>query len=339
MTVIGITSDHDSSDDEVDFTPTVDIASLPAVVQGRLKALKNLQLKTVQAECQYYKEVHQLDVKFQQQYDEINQKRLTIINGSYEPSGVELEWKDKEEEKDEEVDLEKKVAAIKLDMDENTKGIPKFWMYVMKNANDESLMGLLEDHDEAVLEYLNNITVALNQPKNTGFTLSFHFAENPFFTNSVLTKSYTLREDPDPESPLEFDGPEIISCTGCTIDWKAGKDVTKTTVKVKKLKARKGARCCPDKVAKCCTDKDVTKEVEADSFFSFFSPPKINESGDEDDLDDEERATLAMDFDVGFAIKEKIIPRAVLYFTGEAFDDDDDEFEDLDTEEEGSDED
>ena len=43
-----------------------------------------------QAECQYYKEVHQLDVKFQQQYDEINQKRLTIINGSYEPSGVEV---------------------------------------------------------------------------------------------------------------------------------------------------------------------------------------------------------------------------------------------------------
>ena len=33
MTVTGITSDHDSSDDEVDFTPTVDIASLPAVVQ------------------------------------------------------------------------------------------------------------------------------------------------------------------------------------------------------------------------------------------------------------------------------------------------------------------
>ena len=34
---------------------------------------------------------------------------------------------------------------------------------------------------------------------------------------------------------------------------------------------------------------------------------------------------MSMDFDVGYAIKEKIIPRAVLYFTGEIFEDDDDE--------------
>ena len=41
---------------------------------------------------------------------------------------------------------------------------------------------------------------------------------------------------------------------------------------------------------------------------------------------------LAIDFDVGFAIKEKIIPRAVLYFTGEILEDDED-FEDIDSDE------
>ena len=41
-------------------------------------------------------------------------------------------------------------------------------------------------------------------------------------------------------------------------------------------------------------------------------------------MSDENRATLAIDFDVGFAIKEKIVPRAVLYFTGEILEDDDD---------------
>jgi len=315
-------SDSDS-DDEVEFNPTVDIDSLPAVVQGRIRALKNLQMETVKVECEYYKEVHGLDIKFQERYDAINKRRAAILNGSYEPSGAELEWKDAkdDDEKDEEEELENKIAGIKLDMDENTKGIPKFWMYALKSANDEALLGLIEDHDEPVLEYLNDITVVLNQPNNSGFTLSFHFDENPYFSNSVLTKAYILREDPDPESPLEYDGPEIISCSGCSIDWKPGKDVTKATVKVKKLKSRKSGS----------PDKKITKEVEADSFFKFFSPPQINEAGDEDELSDEERTTLAMDFDIGFAIKEKIIPRAVLYFTGEAFDDDDEDFEDVET--------
>lgn len=49
-------------------------------------------------------------------------------------------------------------------------------------------------------------------------------------------------------------------------------------------------------------------------------------------MSDENRATLAIDFDVGFAIKEKIVPRAVLYFTGEILEDDED-FEDVDSDE------
>lgn len=311
-----------SSDGEVDFRPAIDVESLPQVVRNRVNALKNLQFKTVQAECEYYKEVHQLDLKYQKQYDEINAQRNKIIEGNYEPSGAEIEWKEKE--KDAEEELSNGVAKITIDgMDENTKGIPKFWMYALKNANEDSLMGLLEDEDEPVLEHLTNITVNLNEPVNNGFTLNFHFSENPFFTNSVLTKVYKLRDEPDPDCPLEYDGPEIIDVQGCKIDWKEGKDLTKRTVKVKKLKERKGPKGSPA--------KDVTKEVQADSFFTFFSPPQVVE-GKEEELTDEDRAVIAMDFDVGFAIKEKVIPRAVLYFTGEAFDEDDDEYEDVDTE-------
>jgi len=302
-------SDTMSSDGEVDFKPSLDVSHLPQVVQNRVKALKNIQLDTVKAECEYYKEVHELDLKYQKIYDEINKKRACVLSGDHEPSGAEIEWKEPSKDEDSDVDVVTNgVDKIDLGMDENTKGIPKFWMYTLKNANDEALLGMVEPHDEPVLEYLTDITVTLNQPKNNGFTLHFLFSENPYFTNTVLDKMYKLREDLDPESPLEFDGPEIIDCTGCPIEWKEDKDVTKMLV----------------------------KEVKADSFFNFFSPPIIP-NGKEMDMTDEDRSILARDFDVGFAIKEKIIPRAVLYFTGEAFDDDDDEFEDCDTEEEESD--
>merc|ERR1712107_81339 len=143
----------------------------------------------------------------------------------------------------------------------------------------------------------------------------------------------------------EYDGPEIVSCTGCTIDWKAGKDVTATTVKVKTLSGKKGKSGV--------SPKKITKEVKADSFFNFFSPPAMKEDGElENDEDQVQKkfpekifspipilygilikATLAVDFDVGFAIKEKVIPRAVLYFTGDIFGSDDDEdFEDCEDE-------
>lgn len=46
------------------------------------------------------------------------------------------------------------------------------------------------------------------------FTLEFHFEANEFFTNTVLTKTYKMRSEPDESDPFSFDGPEIMSCTG-----------------------------------------------------------------------------------------------------------------------------
>jgi len=322
------------SEDEQEFKPSLDISVLPIVVKNRVKALKKLQFDTINAEAEYYKEVHALDVKYQKLYDTINVKRTGVIKGDHEPAGAEIDWPSDEEEEDTdkkkpEEELANSIEKMTLkDYNENTKGIPKFWLHTLKNANEEALMGLIEPHDEALLEFLTDITVCLNEPKNTGFTLSFHFATNPFFSNSTLTKEYQLRDGPDSESPLEYDGPEIFRCKGCKIDWLEGKDVTQKTVKIKKIKARKGATGLPEKA--------VTKEVPADSFFTFFSPPDVPEDP-KAEVNDDDRAILAVDFDVGFSIKEKIIPRAVLYFTGDLFEDDD-EFEDCDTEEEDDEE-
>ena len=40
-------------------------------------------------------------------------------------------------------------------------------------------------------------------------------------------------------------------------------------------------------------------------------------------LDDQVQALLTADFEIGHYIRERIVPRAVLFFTGEALDDDD----------------
>lgn len=81
----------------------------------------------------------------------------------------------------------------------------------------------------------------------------------------------------------------------------------------------------------------VKKTVPTDSFFNFFSPPKPPADDDEEIAEDiEER--LELDYSIGEDIKEKLIPRAVDWFTGEALqhegilgdDLDENEFEDDD---------
>ena len=48
--------------------------------------------------------------------------------------------------------------------------------------------------------------------------------------------------------------------------------------------------------------------------------------------DEETRELLVSDFDIGETLRHSVIPRAVIYFTGEGIEDDDDYDEDMDEE-------
>lgn len=76
----------------------------------------------------------------------------------------------------------------------------------------------------------------------------------------------------------------------------------------------------------------VKKSVPTESFFNFFSPPKPPREDDEDDEDVEIASDiedrLELDYQLGEDIKEKLIPRAIDWFTGEAL-----AFEELDDDE------
>jgi nucleosome assembly protein 1-like 1 len=82
----------------------------------------------------------------------------------------------------------------------------------------------------------------------------------------------------------------------------------------------------------------VKKTVPTESFFNFFDPP--NPPQDEDDASSDIEERLELDYQLGEDIKEKLIPRAIDWFTGEALqyenleDFDEGEFEDEDDEDE-----
>lgn len=95
------------------------------------------------------------------------------------------------------------------DFDENTKGIPEFWLTIFKNV--DLLAEMVQDYDEPILKHLTDIQLKFHD-EPMGFTLEFYFTENEYFTNKVLTKYYEMKCVPDKDDPFGFEGPEIFKC-------------------------------------------------------------------------------------------------------------------------------
>lgn len=313
-------------------TPSGYIQALPAPVKRRIKALKKYQLEATKIEAEFYKELHLLECKYHTSYLPFHEKRKAILLGQYEPTDEESLWpSDDEKDEDELAEELKQKAKLETDkkgeihdMDENTKGIPEFWLTVFKNV--EMLAEMVQDNDEPILRHLEDITLKLLESDPMGFVLEFHFSANDYFSNTFLTKHYEMKCSPDEQDPFSFEGPEIFKCKGCTIDWKKGKNVTVKVIKKKQKHKSRGAV------------RTVTKTVQNDSFFNFFNPPSVPDDP-EAELDEDTQAILTADFEIGHYFRERIIPRAVLYFTGEALEEDDFEEEEGEEGEEGEDED
>lgn len=193
-------------------------------------------------------------------------------------------------------------------------GIPEFWTTVLLKC--DTTAELIKDKDLEVLKFLQDVQSEnlFEDGAPRGFKLSFQFAENPFFTNKVLEKAYFMV--PDEDGVLE-------KATGTKIEWNTGKDVT---VKIMKKKPKKGGKDA----------KPQIKTEKIESFFNFFSPPEV--PGEDDEVDEETmeelQALIEADYEVGATIKEKLIGKAVSWYTGAAiedepyyFGDDDDDFE------------
>lgn len=286
------------------------IENLPKEVKRRIRALKKLQHKMHMIEGTFHEELHELECRLAKNLEPLREQRYNILNGNVEPTDSDCDWPtDNEDNEEESKEKENKEEPAP---EEKVTGVPSFWLTIFKNV--PLLNEMLQEHDEPILESLTDIRVVMRDIANPGFTLEFVFAENEYFTNTILNKDYTLCIKPDDKDSLVYEGAEIVACKGCEIDWKKDKNVTVKVVRKTQKHKSHGSR------------RTVTKTVKRDSFFNFFDPPKHTE--DEDEANEEETdMLLASDYEVGHFIRERLIPRAVLYFTGEALEDDGDDEE------------
>ncbi|CAN0890348.1 Nucleosome assembly protein 1;3 [Linum grandiflorum] len=160
----------------------------------------------------------------------------------------------------------------------------------MKNNNIISKK--IKAKDEEALMLLKDIKCSRlldegNQPEysNKGFRLDFEFDPNPYFKDSVLSKTYHMTYEPS-----DYNEPLVERAVGTQIKWYPEKE-------------------------------------DYGSFFGFFKPPQIPHNYEQ--LDEEGaydlQTDMERDYDLGCTFRDKIIPHAVSWYTGEAAVDSNDE--------------
>lgn len=180
-------------------------------------------------------------------------------------------------------------------------GIPAFWLTAMSNS--EAVNSLIMEKDRDALSHLVDVRKTfVDEDPEKGDRLVFYFSPNEYFTNATLTKEYHTEYDE------EHGEMRIADVVGCTIDWKSPKKNLTVTVKQKKQRNKKSGQM-----------RVVEREEPCESFFNFFSPPTQKDGDEEEDEEDDFfEQEMEMDVEVGTALLEAVVPRAIFYYTGEA---------------------
>lgn len=267
------------------------LESLPAPVRARIAHLETLQETADELEEKFEEEVRALEARFKAELAPLLEQRRAVVAGEAEAPGAAE-------------------AAAEGEAADTPAGVPDFWLIALRTH--PALEELITDKDAEVLEHLVDVRaddVVDADGDDAGFALTFVFRENPFFTNTELSVSYSLSEDGGYMQVLGIDG--------TAINWRSDdKDVT---VKKMKRKPKPGSKA-----------KALTKLEPVDSFFRWIGePPAVPEGGiggadegEEEEEEDEEREALREDVErhvaVGEALKAEVVPNAVKWFTGEA---------------------
>lgn len=315
------------------------IDSLPQQVKLRISGLKAVQQQHLRVEAEFQKELLELEKRFYKKFEPLYERRRKIVCGDEEPTAQEIaegEALAEHDSGDEDDDPEEKETELADETaDDGEIGIPNFWLTALENLS--SVSETITDRDAEVLEYLSDIR--MQYLETPGYELIFEFRENPFFSNKTLTKTYHYQAE------LGYSGDFVYDhADGCEISWHSKENNVTMTIERRKQRNRNTKQT-----------RTIEKLTPTESFFNFFDPPKPpkkeeddeedeeagGEEAEEDDGELEER--LELDYHLGEEIKDRLIPRAVDWFTGDAVDFDysnqfDDEEQEEGDAEEGSEE-
>ena len=309
------------------------VESLPKDVKNRVYSLSSLQTELFNLEKNFQIEMFELEEKYNKLYRPLMDRRYGITKGEIQPTeeeiakGRELVGEEDEDEEEEEEE------------EEHIEGIPSFWLTALENLPIVS--ETITDRDAEVLEYLTDISMEYISEGQPGFQLIFKFdsLKNPFFKKEQIIKKYYYQSELGYSGDFVYDHAE-----GETIDWISHEQNVTVNVEQKKQRNKNTKQV-----------RTVERMTPCESFFNFFDPPvaptedenKAEEDEEEEDIDEELESRLALDYSIGEQLKDKLIPRAIDWFTGAAlefeFVDDQDEFEegeeDYDEEQDGDDDD
>eukprot|EP01088_Endostelium_zonatum_P000348 TRINITY_DN10632_c0_g1_i1.p1 TRINITY_DN10632_c0_g1~~TRINITY_DN10632_c0_g1_i1.p1 ORF type:complete len:432 (-),score=183.58 TRINITY_DN10632_c0_g1_i1:45-1340(-) len=259
------------------------IDSLPPIVQYRIQYLRELNEETEVLDRQMEAEIRAIELKYQELNRPIYLKRRQVISGEVDPqlkpvtdSTPSTTTTSSSTTGEEAADAPHKFASGRPENPENIKGIPEFWLTSLKNT--PIFEDAITPDDEEALKFLVDITAELLPEEPNSFRLDFHFATNPFFSNTTLSKTYHMNAEDDSQMCESIDATKV--------EWSKGKDLVK---------------------------KQVGEICDGGSFFMFFNPPNIPEEGEEEEGDIER---VEMDFTMANTIRE-MVPSALETYLGE----------------------
>lgn len=172
---------------------------------------------------------------------------------------------------------------------DHVKNLPGFWLKVLQQS--QGVSSFIFEQDVPLLQQLVDIRYT-QDTESDSFKLEFEFSENAIMQNTLLTKEFIIKDN------------EIEKSNGTEIVWK-GANLTQKTKNIK-AKGKKGK----------VTNK--TKIVDRPSFFSFFKSrnPADEESIESDEEEDMEIDPIEDEMDMGYELRDELIPNAVFYYLG-----------------------
>eukprot|EP00727_Mastigamoeba_balamuthi_P008704 m51a1_g4456 putative nucleosome assembly protein 1-like protein (403) ;mRNA; f:175801-177480 len=320
--------DEEEEDDDVPAVSKQEMAQehlkgLAQCVRRRVKALENIQKAHGEIDRQYRDELDALERKYMALHAPLQARRAAIVAGEAEVTDAEAAGFEPE-------------PSAPADV---VQGVPLFWYHAL--ANNEAVRSLtaLSERDREALAALRDIRYALlprtrdvvegREVTRHGFSLTFVFGENEFFSDRELVKTYYLTEDETGE-PM-FDRSEATKP-----QWLPGKNLTVRVIKKampRPKRAGRGGRAAPG-------PQFQTVEEPCESFFHFFNPVQMPNPGEEMDPDEFDELSDAVqgDFEAGCEIRDCICPKAVMWYNGQAVEEDDEDEDDEEDEEDWDDE-